>query len=581
MKDKWSSKLLLILILLILTAPSTLCAATITLRWQPNAEPDLRGYYIYFGMQPRSYGPPINVDLVTTYTLEGLEENTPYYFAVSAIDTSGNESGFSEEISRTTSLSDTFSPTISITNPVANADGVFATDSAELQISGTAQDNREVTQVTWRTGSANGVAEGTNNWVIPGITLNEGLNTVTVMAADASGNTSSATISISYTAPDTTPPAVVITSPVQEESYTSANPTIALSGTASDDRALQQVSWESSTGDRGIASGTESWTIDAIELVEGLNTITVTASDSSGNTSPDTLAVTYISADTLSPTLSITSPAAPSDGVYETDNAVLQISGTAQDDRGITQVTWQAGNTNGVAEGTSNWIIPKVTLNEGLNVVTVTAADDSGKTSSATISISYTAPDTAAPIVTITTPTRDDVFNANSNRINLAGTAADESGLSQITWRSSDGTGGLASGTDNWSIADIPLAAGRNIITITATDLAGNSSSDHLTVVYSASDTKAPTVTIKVPTERSRYLARTSTVSIGGAASDNIGIAKVEWRNSRGEKGTCRGTDNWQTPGIKLNRWWNTITITAFDKAGNSDQKQLRVFRWR
>ena len=139
----------------------------------------------------------------------------------------------------------------------------------------------------------------------------------------------------------------------------------------------------------------------------------------------------------------------------------------------------------------------------------------------------------------------------------------------------------MASGTESWTIDAIELFEGLNTITITATDLAGNSSSDHLTVVYGASDTKAPTVTIKVPTGRSRYLARTSTVSIGGAASDNIGIAKVEWRNSRGEKGTCRGTDNWQTPGIKLNRWWNTITITAFDKAGNSDQKQLRVFRWR
>ena len=267
--------------------------------------------------------------------------------------------------------------------------------------------------------------------------------------------------------------------------------------------------------------------------------------------------------------------------MLETDNAILQISGTARDDLEITRVTWQSWDTNGVAGGWANWVIPPVMLDEGLNTITVTAADAAGNIGSATLEVKYSAPDTAAPAVTITTPTRDDTFNTENSRIDLASIASDGSGLSKITWRSANGASSVASGTDNWSIADISLTAGSNNIAITATDLAGNSSSDHLTVVYSASDTEAPTVTNKVPTEKKSCFARTSTVSVGGAASDNIGIAKIEWWTSRGEQGTCSGTGNWQTPNIKLNRWWNTITITAYDKAGNSDQKQLRVFRWR
>jgi hypothetical protein len=118
------------------------------------------------------------------------------------------------------------------------------------------------------------------------------------------------------------------------------------------------------------------------------------------------------------------------------------------------------------------------------------------------------------------------------------------------------------------------------IITITATDGAGNRSSDKLTVTYDAADTTAPTVAITSPTTKTYYFSRTDTVAIGGKASDEGGIAKVTWRNSRGESGTCNGTDNWQASGIKLNRWWNTVTVTAIDKAGNTDEYSLKVFRW-
>jgi hypothetical protein len=114
-----------------------------------------------------------------------------------------------------------------------------------------------------------------------------------------------------------------------------------------------------------------------------------------------------------------------------------------------------------------------------------------------------------------------------------------------------------------------------------ATDGAGNFSSDQLTVTYTAKDTTAPAVKITSPTTRANYFARTTTLAIGGTASDDSGTVKVTWRNSRGESGTCNGTDSWQASEIKLNRWWNTITVTAIDKAGNINESSLKVFRWR
>ena len=134
---------------------------------------------------------------------------------------------------------------------------------------------------------------------------------------------------------------------------------ITIAGTASDDHDLQQVTWTNSTGSNGDCHhGTDNWTIDAIQLVEGANVITVTATDTSSNQATDTLTITYTAADTIAPIVSITTPAAASGETFQTTSGSLQLAGTAQDDRSISQVTWSIGNTNGVAQGTTNWSIP-------------------------------------------------------------------------------------------------------------------------------------------------------------------------------------------------------------------------------
>jgi hypothetical protein len=60
---------------------------------------DLSGYKVYFGTSSGTYGAPINVGNVTSYTVTGLGSGT-YYFAVTAYNTSGDESGFSNEVSK-------------------------------------------------------------------------------------------------------------------------------------------------------------------------------------------------------------------------------------------------------------------------------------------------------------------------------------------------------------------------------------------------------------------------------------------------------------------------------------------------
>ena len=82
-------------------------AAPVTLAWDPVSDSDLAGYKLYYGNASGQYSFSVNVSDTTTTSLSGLDQNRIYYIAVTAYDTSGNESGFSNEVSYDLSKIDT------------------------------------------------------------------------------------------------------------------------------------------------------------------------------------------------------------------------------------------------------------------------------------------------------------------------------------------------------------------------------------------------------------------------------------------------------------------------------------------
>jgi len=92
---------------------------------------------------------------------------------------------------------------------------------------------------------------------------------------------------------DTEDPTVEISSPGDTAHDNGSDPTADLSGTASDNVGVTSVTWNSDVGDNGTASGTTSWSISDIALVDGNNIITVAAHDAKGNTSTDTIVIVY------------------------------------------------------------------------------------------------------------------------------------------------------------------------------------------------------------------------------------------------------------------------------------------------
>ena len=79
--------------------PVNSLASYLTLSWDPSTESDLAGYRVYYGESSGNYDRNIDVGNVVLYQLSDLDPNTWYYVALTAYDTSNNESDFSEEVS--------------------------------------------------------------------------------------------------------------------------------------------------------------------------------------------------------------------------------------------------------------------------------------------------------------------------------------------------------------------------------------------------------------------------------------------------------------------------------------------------
>jgi chitinase len=83
------------------TVAAEALAADVTLAWNPNTESNLAGYRIHHGTANGSYSVHIDVQNVTRYTVTGLTAGQTYYFAATAYNASGNESGYSSPVSYT------------------------------------------------------------------------------------------------------------------------------------------------------------------------------------------------------------------------------------------------------------------------------------------------------------------------------------------------------------------------------------------------------------------------------------------------------------------------------------------------
>jgi hypothetical protein len=279
----------------------------------------------------------------------------------------------------------------------------------------------------------------------------------------------------------------------------------------------------------------------------------------------------------------------PSDGATVSDTVTIQ--GTAFDnealDRVVVKITSPA---NGVsieaqASGTENWSYAWDTTSgaNGSYTVSATAYDQTGNADDMTINVDVdNITDNEAPSVAITAPGNGDTV---SGAVAISGTASDDNQVEQVQIIITDQSGsrvagGTASGTQSWSYTwnTVNAANGHYNIQAIAVDNFGKESDGFNTAVVvensTGDDTESPNLTISSPANNATV---SGTVTIGGTASDNVGIEQIRLMIS-GSDTSARKTVYPDISGTSWSYDWNTeeesngrciIYAYAYDAVGN------------
>lgn len=256
-----------------------------------------------------------------------------------------------------------------------------------------------------------------------------------------------------------------------------------------------------------------------------------------------------------------------------TNSNTFTLTLSAIDDVGVTGYYISTGSSK-PSSGNSGWEYIATTTNytaqvsyvcqcgDGYITLYVWYKDEDGNISN-TANDSITL-DTEEPFyVNIKTPTDEPTYSTENSTLTATGDAYDtDTGVETVTWSNDRGGEGTAIGTNSWSISKIDLSSGVNIITVTATDYAGNSLSDLLTVACNAPATPTPIPTT-TPTPR------VETGIVAGFITDEdtgLAIASAIVKDRTGSyTGKSDASGYYQIDNIPAGKYVFTVTAIGYN----------------
>ena len=284
---------------------------------------------------------------------------------------------------------DTTPPSVALTAPASGA-----TVSGLLTIAGTAADSVELARVEVLVdGGAPQPATGTTTWslALNTLSLANGPHTLVARAVDVAGNTSTTSVAVTVFN-DTTPPAIVIASPL---SGATLSGTITVVAEALDDIGIVGVQFKLDGTNLGAEVTTAPYTMswDTAPAAIGAHTLTAVARDAAGNVSTSP-AVSVTKPDLTPPTVSITAPLGGT-----TVAQTITVSAAASDNLAVAGVQFKLDGVNLGAEDTSapfSLAWNSTLASNGPHSLTAVARDAAGNTAtSAPSSVSVAGSGTA------------------------------------------------------------------------------------------------------------------------------------------------------------------------------------------
>lgn len=288
---------------------------------------------------------------------------------------------------------------------------------------------------------------------------------------------------------DTTPPLLA----VNPAPTVTALSTLLLSGTIESDAALTVTTDTAAIVGAPQITASGDWTVTLTALVPGTNGISVTATDRAGNVTTRNLAVTYSN---TAVNLTIDRIASP------VNSPALTITG-AMDAGATVTIALSTAATAGTVTypTTTTWRSTITGLVSGENIITVTAAKAG----------SVTAVNRAAVVLNNTPPVLNLAMLADGSTTSVQ--LLTVVGLTAVDIATVNVNGEAAASKNGVFSKGILLAGGVNTIVVTATDVAGNTTSETRRITY---DPAAPTVLISTPT--AGKVTNQSTLQISGTS---------------------------------------------------------------
>ena len=510
----------------------------------------------------------------------------PLNITVAGVDAAGNVSAPSPVFTVTL---DTVAPAIPQINAVSDSqltNNVLYTRDGVPTLTGTGEPGSTVIVSVDGTPSAVPVTvqpNGSWTWTADS-TLADGQHTFTVSASDPAGNTSASSAPLNVTV-DTLDP----TAPDNLNLAAEGTP---LTGTAEAGSIITVTDGSTVIG-TGVVDSTGNFSIAVSPAPQDGASLTVSATDASGRTSPD---ATYNVIGTL-PNLpdipvitAINDDAAPLTGDVKgktTNDITPTLTGTAE--AGSLVTIYQDGGLTPVAtvtaDGSGNWSYTPAALGEGLHSFEVTATLNgatSGRSPAASVTVDLTAPGTPTigAVIDDVGPGTGPLTNGqttNDNQPTLTGTGAVGDTISVYNNGTLLGSA-VVGNTGTWSFTPpSPLAEGTHVLTIRETDPAGNQSAPSAgftVVVDTVSTTPVITnVTDDVGNSATTVVSGTptndATPTLSGTAEANSVVTIFDGGTQIGVV-TADGTGAWTfTPDTALAEGSHSFTAQATDPQGN------------
>ncbi|HDC4505714.1 BapA/Bap/LapF family large adhesin [Enterobacter kobei] len=510
----------------------------------------------------------------------------PLNITVAGVDAAGNVSAPSPVFTVTL---DTVAPAIPQINAVSDSqltNNVLYTRDGVPTLTGTGEPGSTVIVSVDGTPSAVPVTvqpNGSWTWTADS-TLADGQHTFTVSASDPAGNTSASSAPLNVTV-DTLDPAA-------PDNLNLAAEGTPLTGTAEAGSIITVTDGSTVIG-TGVVDSTGNFSIAVSPAPQDGATLTVSATDASGRTSPD---ATYNVIGTL-PNLpdipvitAINDDAAPLTGDVKgktTNDITPTLTGTAE--AGSLVTIYQDGGLTPVAtvtaDGSGNWSYTPAALGEGLHSFEVTATLNgatSGRSPAASVTVDLTAPGTPTigAVIDDVGPGTGPLTNGqttNDNQPTLTGTGAVGDTISVYNNGTLLGSA-VVGNTGTWSFTPpSPLAEGTHVLTIRETDPAGNQSAPSAgftVVVDTVSTTPVITnVTDDVGNSATTVVSGTptndATPTLSGTAEANSVVTIFDGGTQIGVV-TADGTGAWTfTPDTALAEGSHSFTAQATDPQGN------------